>query len=146
MRKRALTLLGVGTLLLGLAAPGPAAAQDLVAAQVFVSLAQRPDPGERAEYLKLHAGRHVEGTGNVEAVLPRSYFDTSVPHTNPVVALLHVGSGRKVVCGLPRLLTQDEMQKFPEGAPVSFFGILADAQDWGEWSTLYLGNCTLSRR
>lgn len=145
MNRRALSLLGLA-LLLGPAAPGLTTAQDLVAAQVFVSLAQRPDPSARAEYLQRHAGQRVDGTGNVEAVLPRSYFDTSVPHTNPVVALLHVSAGRKVVCGLPRLLTQEEMREFPEGTPVSFFGNLADAQDWGEWSTLYLGECTLSRR
>ncbi|MEW6488147.1 MAG: hypothetical protein AB1578_09575 [Thermodesulfobacteriota bacterium] len=126
--------------------PVLAPAQDLPASQVFVNLGQRPDAGARAEYLRLHAGRRVEGTGNVEAVLPRSYYDTSVPHTNPAVALLHVGSGRKVVCGLPRLLSPEEMREYPEGSPVLFSGSLADAQDWGEWSTLYLSNCSLARR
>jgi hypothetical protein len=126
--------------------PVLASAQDLPASQVFVNLGQRPDPGARAEYLQLHAGKRVEGMGNVEAVLPRSYYDTSVPHTNPVVALLHVGSGRKVVCGLPRLLSADEMRQYPEGSPVGFSGNLSDAHDWGEWSTLYLSDCSLTRR
>lgn len=149
MKRRArLRVLGHATLAVFFWAGLPALvpAQDLPASQVFVDLGQRTGAGNWAQYLRLHAGKRVEGAGNLEAVLPRSYYDTSVPHTNPVVALLHVGSGRKVVCGLPRVLSPEELRQYREGSPVVFSGSLADAHDWGEWSTLYLTDCSLTRR
>lgn len=126
----------------GAAAP----AETLRAVQVFVALEQRAQEAARAEYVKGNAGSLVDGAGHLEAVFPRTYFDTSVPHTNPVVALIQVGSGRKVVCGLLRVLTAEETARLPEGSDVSFRGKLADAHDWGEWQTLYLNDCAVHPR
>ncbi len=145
MRKGSLVCLSSAALLLGVGL-GSAVAEDLRAVQVFVSLAQRTAPGARAEYLKANAGRQVGGAGSVEAVLPRAYYDTSVPDANPAVALIQIAPGRKVACGLPRVMGEKELGTFPEGTPVTFRGKLADAHDWGEWSTLYLGDCALHPR
>lgn len=123
-----------------------AAEEPLKAVQVFVTLSQRPGEAERVSFLEETSGRLVEGAGHVEAVLPRAYFDTSVPHTNPVVALIQISTGRKVVCGLPKLLDRQELQEFAEGTAIQFRGTLVDAQDWGQWSTLYLGGCSLHLR
>lgn len=130
-----------------LALGGTAAAQSprdhLTAVQVFVALAQRTGEGEREEYLKAHAGRVVAGAGHVEAVIPRTYFDTSVPPHNPAVALIQVSDGRKVACGLPAPLTSGEFAGFREGSPLAFRGQLADGIPWGEWTTLYLSDCQI---
>jgi len=127
-------------------APAPAPAQPLKAVQVFVAVAQRPEPKAREEYLKDHAGRAVEGAGHVEALTVRTYYDTSVPDSNSSVALIQVSPGRKVVCGLRRSLGREDAQSFAEGTSVAFRGLLSDAHDWGEWTTLYLGDCSLRRR
>lgn len=134
--------LSVACAVVGAAAPP----ETLRAVQVFVALEQRAQGAAQAEYLKSNAGGLVEGAGHLEAVFPRTYFDTSVPHTNPVVALIQVGSGRKVVCGLLRPLTAEETARLPEGSDVAFRGKLADAHDWGEWQTLYLSDCAVHAR
>ncbi len=142
----ALGILVAAVALLPFGCPARAAQDPLKAVQVFVTLSQRTSETERADFLADTSGQAVEGAGFVEAVLPRSYFDTSVPHTNPAVALIQVSAGRKVVCGLPELLKKEELQKFAEGTAILFRGSLADAQDWGQWSTLYLGECSLHPR
>lgn len=124
----------------------PTPPQPLRAVQVFVALSQRPDQASRHEYLKTRSGRTVEGAGHIEAVLPRSYYDTSVPDSNPVVVLLQMSPGRKVVCGLPRLPTPESLEEMAEGTSAAFRGNLVDFQDWGEWSTLYLSECSMHRR
>lgn len=97
-------------------------------------------------YMRAHAGHKVTGAGLLEATLPRAYFDSSVPDANPAIAIIHIEPGRKVTCGLPKPITREEMSIFTEGTPVAFAGELADAQDWGEWRTIYLGNCLLTLR
>ncbi len=136
----------VALLGLALGAAAQPTTDPLSALQVFVGLAQRPGDAERGAYLKAHAGSAVDGTGLVEVVLPRTYFDTSVPATNPAVALIHVGPGRKVACGLPLALSPEELKRFREGSSVAFRGHLVDGIPWGEWTTLYLGNCQLQSR
>lgn len=125
---------------------GDAAAQQLRAVQVFVALGQRPEEAARIEYLKANAGSRVDGAGHIEAIIPRTYFDTSVPDANPVVALIQVGPGRKVACGLPRPPSPEDLRTFREGADVAFRGKLVDGHDWGEWQTLYLGDCSVHPR
>ena len=97
-------------------------------------------------YMRAHAGHKVKGTGLLEATMPRAYFDSSVPDANPAIAIIHIEPGRKVTCGLPKPVTREEMEIFREGVAVAFSGELADAQDWGEWRTVYLGNCLLTLR
>ncbi len=125
---------------------GEAAAQQLRAVQVFVALGQRPEEAARVEYLKANAGSPVDGAGHIEAIIPRTYFDTSVPDANPVVALIQVGPGRKVACGLSRSPSPEQLRTFREGADVVFRGKLVDGHDWGEWQTLYLGDCSVHPR
>jgi hypothetical protein len=124
----------------------PARAQSLRAIQVFVTLGQKLDTETRHQYLREQAGKTVGGAGHLEVVMTRTYFDTSVPDSNPAVALIQVSPGRKVTCGLPQLLSREQLEELKEGTPVSFRGRLVDAQDWGEWSTIYLGDCSLHPR
>ncbi|MHB8762826.1 MAG: hypothetical protein ACYDA8_00560 [Deferrisomatales bacterium] len=139
-----IVLAGAALLMSSLPSPAPAG-EPLAAAQVYVALSQRTEPGARADYLRLHAGLPVTGSGHLEAVLPRAYYDTSVPHHNSAVALIQVDSGRKVVCGLPKVTTPDRLGQLTEGLRVAFRGVLADAQDWGAWSSLYLADCALEK-
>lgn len=134
-------LAAAGAFAVGVTSWAPAA-EPVPAAQVFVAFAQRLAEAERHAYLAEHAGRPVEATGHVEALLPRTYFDTSVPDNNPAVLLVQVAPGRKVACGLPALPSRSEMGRYREGTPVALRGALVDAQDWGRWTTLYLSGCS----
>ncbi|MDF1553294.1 MAG: hypothetical protein P1P84_09550 [Deferrisomatales bacterium] len=106
--------------------------------QVFATSEALPD------YMKANAGRAVEGQGRLEAIMPRATFDSSVPDANAAVAIIHLQPGRKVTCGLLNPLTREQFGSLQEGAAVAFTGELVDAQDWGEWQTVYLGNCQLA--
>ncbi|RMG92361.1 MAG: hypothetical protein D6708_06695 [Candidatus Dadabacteria bacterium] len=118
--------------------------EPLRAVQVFVAFGQLVSPAEREGYLRERAGAPVEGAGAVEALLPRTYYDTSVPDRNPAVLLLQVSPGRKVACGLPELPDAPGRQALQEGRKVSFRGTLVDAHDWGAWTTLYLADCAVA--
>ncbi|GAB6064794.1 hypothetical protein [Deferrisoma palaeochoriense] len=131
--------------LLAAARPGTATDREsLKAVQVFVAFGQLVSPAKREGYLRERAGTPVEGAGAVEALLPRTYYDTSVPDRNPAVLLLQVSPGRKVACGLPRLPDAEDRNDVREGTRVSFRGTLVDAHDWGEWTTLYLADCSVA--
>jgi hypothetical protein len=43
---------------------------------VFVTLGQKLDTDTRHQYLREQAGKSVGGAGHLEAVMPRTYFDT----------------------------------------------------------------------
>ncbi|MBI5015120.1 MAG: hypothetical protein HZB55_06460 [Deltaproteobacteria bacterium] len=115
------------------------------AASVYEDLAQRAVGRARSEYLRAAAGSPVSGSGRLEALSPRSFYDTSVPDSNPMVALIELEPGRKAACGLPRSV-MDSLGWLRDGSPVAFEGRLVDAQQWDGSMTLYLTACTLSRR
>lgn len=123
-----------------------AASPTVTAAQVFERLASLSLPAEREAYLASSGGTAVNGQGWVEAVLPRTYYDTSVPDANPTVALIELGHGRKIACGLSYVPSREEFHRLSEGVAIGFRGALVDAQAWDAWTTLYLGNCSLSPR
>ncbi len=136
-----------GLILLGATAPPlPHAAESsaLRAVQVFVAFEQRIDSGAREQYLREQAGTPVTGAGTVEAVIPRTFYDASIPDRNPAVVLLYVSAGRKVACGLPAVPGREALSGLlKEGKGVSFRGVLVDIQDWGRWTTLYLSDCSV---
>lgn len=135
--------LAVSGLLLGNA---PSLAADPLTAQhVFVSLARKTTDRARAEYLKAKAGCPIRGVGHLEALTPRTYYDTSVPDSDPMVAVLKIDQGRVAACGLPRSV-MDSLGWLREGSPVVFEGRLVDAQGWDGTATLYLTRCSISRR
>ncbi len=122
----------------------PAAGEAVRAVQVFVAFEQRIGPEAREQYLGDHAGTRVTGAGTVEAVIPRTFYDSSISDRNPAVVLLYVSAGRKVACGLPAVPDREALSGFlREGKRVSFRGVLADIQDWGRWTTLYLSDCSV---
>ena len=135
-----------GLVLLGAVGALPRAAESgvLRAVQVFVAFEQRIDSGAREEYLREQAGTPVTGAGTVEAVIPRTFYDSSISDRNPAVVLLYVSAGRKVACGLPAVPDREALSGvLREGKRVSFRGVLADIQDWGRWTTLYLSDCSV---
>ena len=135
-----------GLVLLGAVGALPRAAESgvLRAVQVFVAFEQRIDSGAREEYLREQAGTPVTGAGTVEAVIPRTFYDSSISDRNPAVVLLYVSAGRKVACGLPAVPDREALSgTLREGKRVSFRGVLSDIQDWGRWTTLYLSDCSV---
>jgi hypothetical protein len=132
-------------LVAGLWAGVSLAVPPLPAAEVFEAVAQKKTERARSQYLKEHAGAAVAGAGRLEALSPRSFYDTSVPDSDPMVALVELEVGRKTACGLPRSV-MDSLGWLREGSPVAFEGRLVDAQQWGNSTTLYLTGCVLSRR
>ncbi len=131
--------------LAALLVPHLCAAGEMKADEVFARFAREANEKGRNAFLKANAGTTVDGAGNLEAMTPRRYFDTSIPASDATVALIQVAPDRKVVCGLPRTIF-DTLGWLREGAAVGFEGKLADAHDWGQWTTLYLSGCELTRR
>ncbi len=124
--------------------PPAAGVGPLRAVQVFVAFEQRIDTRAREQYLRERAGTPVAGAGTVEAVIPRTFYDSSISDRNPAVVLLYVSAGRKVACGLPAVPDRQALAgPLKEGKRVAFRGVLADIQDWGRWTTLYLSDCSV---
>ena len=116
-----------GLALLAGALPRPAEPAALRAVQVFVAFEQRVDREARDEYLRERAGTPVTGAGTVEAVIPRTMYDSAISDRNPAVVLLYVSAGRKVACGLPAVPDRQALSGFlREGKRVSFRGTLTD--------------------
>ncbi len=123
---------------LGTTSPAqPPISQGDVFQQVFAT------PGALPAYMRANAGRDVHGQGRLEAIMPRATFDSSVPDSNTALAIIHLQPGRKITCGLLKPLNREQFGSVQEGDPVVFTGELVDAQDWGEWQTVYLSNCRL---
>jgi hypothetical protein len=126
--------------LLALASTGTAQ-PTLAPAEVFRQAFAAPDA--RPAYMQTNAGRAVGGRGRLEAAMPRATFDSSVPDSNPALAIIHLRPGRKATCGLRKPLTREQLGTLREGVPVVFAGTLVDVQDWGDWQTVYLSDCRL---
>ena len=135
----AITVAACATLL-SLAMPStaqPPIPQTEVFRQVFGT------PDALPAYMRANAGREVEGRGRLENIMSRATFDSSVPDSNLALAVIHLQPGRTVTCGLQKPLSREQFEAVQEGVTVVFTGELVDAQDWGEWQTMYLGNCRL---
>lgn len=130
------TLLGASSALSG---------EAINAHELFSALANRRTERARIDYLKARAGFIIRGSGRLEVLTARTYYDASAPDDDPMVAVLFVGQSRTAACGLSRSVL-DELGWLREGAPVAFEGRLVDAQGWNGSSTLYLSRCSLSRR
>ena len=145
MAQRVLRMLWVfGLLLLPSPLPLHAAQGDLDAEAVFSSLEQGQDTAERKAYLQNEAGKFVAGTGFIINTQGRSSFDSAIPPTNRIVAMIVVNADRRVVCGLPEGYMGGELRGFAtdKAFEVEYRGKLVDGQLWeSEGATLYLYDC-----
>lgn len=149
MAQRVVSSLMLCALLTGVCAlPSFAVRDDLRADEVFAALEMETGDGQRREYLQGEVGKYVEGTGFIVKTQSRSSFDSAIPPTNRIVALIVVDADHRVICGLPEGYMGGELRGFAmdKSFEVQYRGKLADGQVWeGKGTALYLYDCAEMR-